>query len=165
MTPYIEIIDRHGRRRRAQKGEALKDGEKIFLSPMFMDSTMRTQMTFMDNVVRDADAEAATRRRGFRRGYGFAQNMAIVSNDAATAADAAFESKRARLETSRRNVSDGTTDAARAYAERSERLENAWRKDYRDDANAAPQSTQDARAAADRAYEDRKSRLSNAWRR
>ena len=59
------------------------------------------------------------------------------------------------------------TDAANdAYAKRSQRLANAWRKDRQDDAarDHEPPTLDQCRQAADTAYEDRKTRLANAWR-
>jgi hypothetical protein len=79
---------------------------------------------------------------GFRRGFAFAQDMAPASNDTAHA------------------------DAAKAYAERSRRLEDAWRRKdgQQQQDSAAPTSTQDARAIADAAYADKKQRLQGGWK-
>jgi hypothetical protein len=120
---------------------------------------------FVPQKVRDSDAEAATRRRGFRLGYQSFADTAIVSNDAAAAR--AYEEKRSRLESARR-ISDGTQDAAAAYDERNARLENAWKGKQKDNSDtAAPVHAKDAaqaQAQADGAWNEKKRRLQEAWR-
>jgi hypothetical protein len=86
-------------------------------------------------------------RGGFRRGYAFSDTSAPRS---------------------------AQEDASDAYAERSQRLENAWRKDHQEAAERkdhqdaadddAPLPKQDARAVADRAWLDKKERLQTSWR-
>jgi hypothetical protein len=117
-------------------------------------------------VLRDSDAEAQTRRRGYRRGFQALDELR-VTHDASDEAARAFEEKRSRLETSGRAVTDGTTDAAAAYDARTARMENAWRERKETTNSAAPVHTHDAaeaRALADQAYADRKSRIENAWK-
>jgi hypothetical protein len=167
----LEVIDKFGNVRRLRPGEGLADGERLHVPHTFMDANSLAArdslaQKYGQHAVRDHEAEAQTRRRGFRRGY---QTFADTSapQDASKAAAEAYESKRSRLDTSRRNISDGTPalDAKQAYDERNERLENAWRKGKKDTSDHAPPSTQDARAIADAAYADKKQRLQGAWRR
>jgi hypothetical protein len=161
----LEVIDKHGNVRRLRPGESLADGERLRVPHTFMDANA---LAARDALAQRHGQHAVTDRRprGYVRGF---QTLATLlpTRDSCDEATKAYEAKRSRLDSARRNISDGTPalDAKQAYDERSSRLQNAWRKDYRDDADAAPQSTQDARAVADRAYEDRKARLSNAWRR
>jgi hypothetical protein len=103
------------------------------------------------------------RPRGFVAGYAFADAWRTRSlTDAARRQDAA------------------TQDAIRrAYDERSQRMENAWRtkdqqpdvpgasRTHQDDAAPPRTPTRDAaqlRAAADQAWADRTKRMSNAWK-
>jgi hypothetical protein len=81
---------------------------------------------------------SSMKRGGFVRGYAFADTSAP------------------------RSVQE---DAAIAYEERRQRLQNAWRKDHQDAADDdAPLPPQDARVVADRAWLDKKERLQNLWR-
>jgi hypothetical protein len=100
------------------------------------------------------------------RGYATLTDAPSVSHDARTAAVSAYEEKRARLDTSHRNISDGAAlDAKQAYEERSARIANAWQKKQQD--ADAPTHTQDAAQAkglADSAWQEKKARLQNAWR-
>jgi hypothetical protein len=59
---------------------------------------------------------------------------------------------------------DARDDAAKAYAERSARMQDAWRKRTQDNAEHTPPSAQDARATADAAYADKKQRLAGGWK-
>jgi hypothetical protein len=131
----IEIIDKHGRRRRARRGEVPGDGETVHVPHQFMDAAAR--------VTRDALAQKYRWRdhqphNGFRRGYAFADT------------------------TSPRNVQDA---AAEAYEAKRAYLQNAWRKNHQDTADDdALLLTRAARADADQAYRDKCERLQNAWR-
>lgn len=135
MSPFIEIIDKHGRRRRARRGEVPGDGETVYVPHQFMDAAAR--------VTRDALAQKYgwhdhQPQRGFRRGYAFADTT--PPRDVQDAAAEAYEAKRAYLQ-------------------------NAWRKNHQaaaDDDALLP--TQDARAVADRAWLEKKERLQNSWR-
>ena len=160
MTPFIEIIDKYGRRRRARPGEIAADGETLNFPIQFMDTAARAAHDALAQRFGLSDSKP----QGFRRGYAFAQDMAIVSNDAAAeAATRAYESKRERIETSRRHTSDGTPQ--QAYDERTRRLENAWREQKNNSAPAVAQNaTQDARTIANQAWLDKKERLQNAYR-
>src|SRR5262245_24911594 len=40
----VEIVDRHGRRRRAKRGETLRDGERFSLPMTFMDSALQNAL-------------------------------------------------------------------------------------------------------------------------
>ena len=42
---FVEIVDRHGRRRRAKKGEVLADGERMVVSMVFQDAALRDALT------------------------------------------------------------------------------------------------------------------------
>jgi hypothetical protein len=132
MSAFIEITDRHGRRRRARPGEVAKDGESVFFPPQFMDRAAAcVPMSFMDT--------ASTQRGGFVRGYAFADTMS-VSHDARDEAAKAYDERSKRLHYTSRKVKDGdnarlsTQDAAQARAladgawqEKKQRLQNAWR--------------------------------------
>jgi hypothetical protein len=149
---FIEIIDRFGRRRRARRGEVAGDGETVHFGMQFMDGTARA--------VRDALAEKFGphtgdddmlndhRPRGYVRGYAVSDaTVALASRDAARFAD----------------------EAERAYAERSRRMANLWRKDHRDAVVDEPAPRRAAtlgelRAQADAAYQAKCERLRNAWR-
>jgi hypothetical protein len=132
----IEIIDKHGRRRRARRDEVPADGETIHVPVQFMDAAAR--------VTRDALAQKygwhdhQPPQGGFRRGYAFADT------------------------TPPRNVQDA---AAKAYEAKRAYLQNAWRKNHQDAADDdALLPTQDARADANQAWLDKKERLQNGWR-
>jgi hypothetical protein len=105
---------------------------------------LNVPLTFMDantRAVHDALASKTQPRYGFRRGYAFADAL--------------------------RASHDACEDAASAYDARSERLQNAWRKDHQQDGGHASQraSTLDElRTAAEDAYRGRSERLANAWR-
>ena len=101
--PYVEIIDRFGRRRRARRGEVAGDGETVHFGMQFMDGTARA--------VRDALAEKFgpytgdddmlndQRPRGYVRGFAFSDTtVALAARDTARFADAA---ERAYAERSR----------------------------------------------------------------
>jgi hypothetical protein len=75
-------------------------------------------------------------RRGFVRGYAFSDTSAPRT---------------------------AQEDAAIAYAERSKRLEDAWRKEQHS-TTATPTPTVDAAKLADAAYRERTERLANAWK-
>jgi hypothetical protein len=118
MSAFIEVTDRHGRRRHLQPGEIIKDGERVFIPHQFMDNAARPRV-FTD---------AVPTQRGFVRGYAHVADAMDVSQDVHTAAAQAYAEKVARTETARRNISDGTAlDAKQAYDERSARIANAWR--------------------------------------
>jgi hypothetical protein len=135
----LEVIDKFGRVRSLRRGERLADGERIRVPHAFMDAASREARDALESK-HGRRAIVDHQERGFRRGY-----QTIDATPARAAHDAAAE----------------------AYEDRSRRLENAWRKNHRDDAARAPLSTQDAaqaRVLADSAYEDKKQRLQNAWR-
>jgi hypothetical protein len=135
MTPFIEIIDKYGRRRRARRGDVPGDGETVHVPHQFMDAAAR--------VTRDALAQKYGWHdhqppRGFVRGYAFADT------------------------TPPRNVQDA---AAEAYEAKRAYLQNAWRKTHQDATeDDAPLPTRDARADAEQAWLDKKQRLQNGWR-
>jgi hypothetical protein len=173
MKMQMEVIDKFGRVRRLRPGECLADGERLHVPYAFMDANALAARDALaakhgQHTVRDADAEAATRRRGYRRGFQALEQL-LPTRDSSEAASA-YEEKRKRLESSRRTVSDGTpadaqAAAAEAYESKRAHLRDAWRGKQKDTNAAAAPSAQDARAVADRAYEDRKARLANAWKR
>ena len=161
--PYVEIIDRFGRRRRARRGEVAGDGETVHFGMQFMDGTARAvcdalaekfgPYTGHDDMLNDQ------RPRGYVRGFAFSDTtVALAARDTARFADA----------------------AERAYAERSARMAEAWRrKDAQSDAGdaggAAPphtrtldrdrgQALDELRALADAAYKTKCKRMANAWR-
>jgi hypothetical protein len=129
MSAFIEITDRHGRRRRARPGEVMKDGERIFLPPQFMDAAAVLAEKYGPHAVTDH------RPQGFVRGYALADSS--LRDEAAKA----YEEKRARLDSSRRhaeNISDDAPlraqDAAQAraladqaWSDKKQRLQNSWR--------------------------------------
>ena len=134
MTPFIEIIDKYGRRRRARRGEVAADGETIHFPAQFMDGAARAAHDALAQKYGWHDHQP----QGGRRGYHF--DVASPAGDVKDAAAEAYEAKRAYLQNAwRKNHQDAA-----------------------DDDVLLP--TQDARAVADRAYEDRKVWLSNAWR-
>jgi hypothetical protein len=135
MSPFIEIIDKYGRRRRARRGEVPADGETIHVPTILMDAAAR--------VTRDALAQRYGWHnhqppRGFVRGYAFADTTAPP------------------------NVKDA---AAEAYEAKRAYLQNAWRKNAaEDDPPAQCTDAAQARADADQAWLDKKERLQNGWR-
>jgi hypothetical protein len=153
---YIEITDRQGQRRRARPGEVAQDGETFFFPQQFMDVTTVLAEKYSRPAVTDHRPQA-----GFRRGYALVDTT--VSHDARTAAASAYEEKRTRLDSSRRDASPSTQGAAKAYEAKRSALQDAWRKG-KQPAAAAPQCTQDAKGLADSAWQEKKARLQNGWR-
>jgi hypothetical protein len=76
--PYAEIIDRHGRKRRARKGDVLGDGERFSFKMEMMD----------EDGIRDGHGMPA----GHRRGYAF-----TADNHSRDEAAIAYEERNARL--------------------------------------------------------------------
>jgi hypothetical protein len=135
MTPFIEIIDKYGRRRRARRGEVPGDGESIHVPFQFMDAAARATH---DALVQKYGCCDRKPQGGFVRGYAFADTTAP------------------------RNVQDA---AAEAYEAKRAYLQNAWRKNHQNATeDDGPLPTRDARADADRAWLDKKERLQNGWR-
>jgi hypothetical protein len=135
MSPFIEIIDKYGRRRRARRGEVPGDGETVHVPQQFMDAMTRVTRDALTLKYGWRDHQP---QGGFRRGYAFADT------------------------TPPRQLQDA---AALAYEAKRARLQNAWRKNHQDatdDDVLLP--TQDARAVADQAWLDKKERLQNGWR-
>jgi hypothetical protein len=139
---FAEIIDRHGRRRRAKKGDVLADGEKFTVSMQFMDSQLHDELVAKHGGGAIRVVDVAGRLAGHRPGF-------------------VFDHAHTKL-----------VDAAqRAYDERSKRMADAWRTDKdkpQHDGRVAscecPQlSLDEARALADSAREARDERLRNAW--
>jgi hypothetical protein len=130
--PELEVVDRHGRRRRYRRGEHLADGERLVTPMLFMDAAPGGfRPTFSDG----SPDHTSPHRPGFRFG------------------------------------DCGHRDAAEdAYRERSQRLQNAWRKESREgagrdrDHSLQYADAAGARRAADQAYAERRARLANAWR-
>jgi hypothetical protein len=163
---HIEVTDRNGQRRRAQPDEVAQDGETFFFPTTFMDAaTVLAEKYGKPGYVGACRHSVTDHRPQARvRGYAFTDNT-TVAQDAREAAAHAYEEKRARFDSSRRNVSDGTAmDARQAYDERSARMANAWRKDMDNAAPARPQDAAQAKALADGAWQEKKARLQNGWR-
>jgi hypothetical protein len=148
--PYVEIIDRFGRRRRARRGEVAGDGETVHFGMQFMDGTARAVRDALAEkfgpYTRDDDMRNDQRPRGYVRGYAFADAPVVA-----------------------RTLEDAATQA---YEERSARMSNAWRHKsdaQADEDNAAPPrartlSLDALRAKAEQAWADRNKRMQNAWR-
>jgi hypothetical protein len=141
--PEIEIVDRLGRRRRARKGETIREGE-----------TIRFPVTIMDASAREVHDALAAR-------YEFSPTFSDGSPDHTNPHAPGYRFL---------DVDDeGKLAAEQAYRERSRRMEDGWKRKGDDNtsanANAKPAATLDeARRAADAAYEARNKRLQNAWR-
>src|SRR5262245_38167151 len=140
MTEFVEIVDRHGRRRPARRGEVLADGERFSLPMTFMDAHLRDALLEKyrggDAAIRIVDA--AGRAPGHRPGCWLHHATAL--------ADAAAE----------------------AYEQMRTRLADGWRKGRPDPVRdqTSRQLTCDVlRAAVEQAREDRNERMRNAWRR
>jgi hypothetical protein len=135
MSPFIEIIDKYGRRRRARRGEVPADGETIHVPTILMDAAARAARDALAQKYGWHDQQP---RGGFRRGYAFADT------------------------TPPRKVQDA---AAEAYEAKRAYLQNAWRKNHQNATeDDDPLPTRDARADADQAWLDKKERLQNGWR-
>jgi hypothetical protein len=148
MSEFIEIIDRHGRRRRARKGEVLADGERFSLSMQFMDAAARETADHLAakyGAIRVVDAAgvAAGHRPGFL-------------HDSASA-----------------HLHDA---AAIAYEQRNERMRRAWRhnkgEEHRDagdcgerHARTRTPTSDELDLAATAAYAARSKWMSEGWRR
>jgi hypothetical protein len=149
LEPYIEIIDRFGRRRRARRGEVPADGETVHFSPVFMDADARAARAALDerfgnHTIGDDDMLTDQRPRGYVRGYAFADAPIVA-----------------------RNLEDAAT---RAYEARSARMQNAWRRKdtaQADTHDAAPLRTRtldELHAASAAAYTERSKRMAEAWK-
>jgi hypothetical protein len=150
VTPYVEIVDRFGRRRRARRGDTAGDGETIHFPQQFMDADTRAVRAALaarygNHTTGDDDMRNDYRPRAFVRGYAFADAPVV----ARTLEDAALL----------------------AYDERSQRMQNSWRTKggvkAQDGGERTPPRTaslDELRALADQAWEDRNRRMSNAWR-
>jgi len=143
MPAEIIIEGRDGRRRRARKGEMLKDGERFLMPMAFMDAQARE--------VRDALAE--------KYGGGFSPTFADGTPDHTSPHRPGYR------------FAD-TGDAARlvaeqAYRERCQDLHYTSRRDQqdgiRDERHATP-TLDELRQAADAAYREKCERSRNAWR-
>jgi hypothetical protein len=134
MTPFIEIIDKYGRRRRARPGEIAADGETLNFPVQFMDAAARATRDALAAKYGWHDHQTP---QGFVRGYAFGDTTPPRSSQ---------------------------DEAAEAYEAKRARLQDAWHKKHQDAADGAPPPTQDARAVADRAWLDKKERLQNSWR-
>jgi hypothetical protein len=155
---YIEVTDRHGHRRRARPGEVAQDGETFFFPQQFMDAAAVLAEKYNRHAVADHRPQARV------RGYAFTDNT-TVAQDAREAAAHAYEEKRARFDSLRRDALLSTQDAALAYEERRARIANAWQnKQQNADAPARPQDAAQAKGLADGAWQEKKARLQNAWR-
>jgi hypothetical protein len=128
----LEIVDRHGRRRRARPGEIPGDGERVVFSPMFMDDAAYGFFpTFSDG----SPDSTSPHRPGFR--------FLDAGDPSGLAAEQAYEERRMRLaEAWRKDRQDSvhdlasrqlTLDELRAKAEqaredRDARMRDAWRR-------------------------------------
>jgi hypothetical protein len=146
MSEFIEIIDRHGRRRRARKGEVLADGERFSLPMQFMDATAREVADHLAaygaNRVVDGFGVPAGHKPGFL-----------------------YDSASAHLHDA----------VAIAYEQRSARMRGAWRHKGEEQQDAGDCGERHARTrtptsdeldqAATAAYSARSRRMSEGWRR
>jgi hypothetical protein len=131
----IEIIDKHGRRRRARRGEVPGDGETVHVPQRFMDAAARAAHDALTEKFGWCDHQPS---QGGRRGYAFADT------------------------TPPRILRD---EAAKAYEAKRAYLQNAWRKNSADDDTPAQcTDAAQARADAEQAWLDKKERLQNGWR-
>jgi hypothetical protein len=148
--PEAEIIDRHGRRRRACKGEILGDGERVVISMTFMDAQMRDMLVEKCRGAAIRVVDSGGLPAGHRPGFLFDRDHNHVLADAAIEA---YEARSRRKETAWQRK--GEQQDADHYKDRQDPLHD----------HASRQRTLDElRAVAARAYEDRRQRLANAWR-
>src|SRR5262249_61839774 len=92
MTPFIEIIDKYGRRRRARRGEVPGDGETVHVPVQFMDAAARATHDALAQKYGWHDHQP----QGFRRGY---QNFdAPPPRSSQDAAALAYEGRPTRLD-------------------------------------------------------------------
>jgi len=135
MTEFVDIIDRHGRRRRARKGDILADGERFFLPMQFMDAAAREVVDHLatkygasgDSAIRVVDSRGLL--AGHCPGFLFDSNRALI--------DVAERLAKARRKDRQDPVHDRggrqpTLDeleaaATAAYEARSERMRTAWK--------------------------------------
>src|SRR5262249_51026043 len=105
MLEFIEVTDRFGRKRRIRKGEPLKDGERAHVPLQFMDAATREMVNALGGppTLNVGDEKMTDPFLGHRRGF---QSAPSAVQDA---------------------VQRNRDEAANAYEERNQRLQNAWR--------------------------------------
>jgi hypothetical protein len=128
MPAVIEVIDRHGRRRRLRPGEVPADGETVHIPMQFMDHG-GFHPYFSDGT----PDHTSPHRPGWR--------FADTTDAARLAADEAYEARRERMHYANRRRQDGTGDpgatarnldqlralADAAYEAKCKRLQEGWR--------------------------------------
>jgi hypothetical protein len=161
MSHYIEIIDQFGNRRRARAGETPQDGETVHFPTSFMDAA---NALTLPRAIRDSDAENATRRRGWVRGFQSLDELQ-PPRSAKSPATEAYEEKRKRLENAWREVHGKLGHGYEQVEARRKAAEADWNK--RRGADEQPSQyarAHDARGQADSAYKEKCQRLSDGWK-
>ncbi len=122
MSEFVEIIDRHGRRRRARKGEVLADGERFSL-PMRL-WTRCCGMHFSRNIAAAmpfASSMPPGLPAGHRPGYLFDRNNALADS----VAEAAYRERVQRLDAKARKRRRPDDDDDRYQETERERRQDA----------------------------------------
>jgi hypothetical protein len=134
MSVIIEVIDRHGRRRRLRPGEVPADGETIHMPVTVMDA-MQALGGFLPTFADGSPDHTSPHRPGYR--------FLDVNDEAKIAANDAYEARRERIHySSRQRQQDANADdrapartldalrqaAEKAYEDRNARMRNAWKQ-------------------------------------
>ena len=129
----IEIVDRHGRRRRARKGETLQDGESFFMQMQFMDAEARELRDHLATKYAVHVVDSGDRRAGNKPGFLHDAALDRLQDAAAVA----YEQRSAYLRNAWRTKDENgepahdtrTPDQAAtdAYEQKKQRLADAWK--------------------------------------
>jgi hypothetical protein len=168
---FVEVVDRHGRRRRARKGETLCDGETMRVPMRFVDAQLHDELVEKhrrDDAVGVVDAAGLP--AGFRPGYAFDSSNALAD----AAAEAAYRERVEQLDAKTRKRcrpdddddedDDRDNDLRReTEMERRQRLVRKAAQETRG-TDARQMTLDELQARAETAYQERVQRISNAWR-
>jgi hypothetical protein len=151
MSEFIEIIDRHGRRRRARKGEVLADGERFSLPMQFMDAAAREvadHLAAKYGAIRviDGSGVAAGHKPGF-----LYDSVNAHLHDAATIS---YQQRSARMRSAWRDNKDRQADVG-----------NRQHDGGADERPPRAATLAELCAKVDQAREARDARMRNAWKR